>query len=372
MTTGAGHAQRRVLVAVHTLLTLKYIDRYLTLMRADPRLTFVATQGSDRYSPGVVEALPRLGLPTIPFAEAVAEPWDLVMFATHGGERFFTKAKSKVHIQHGIGAGKRANGDFTYGRYWALHRGVPKYDLMLEASHDTARRAINAVPELRGQIAVVGDPFCDDLLARVQHRTRFRRQLGVEPDQRAFLIASTWGPHGLMESMGRDLIATLERLSGECKVLLTMHNHLWAGRADLPTPWPGVLSRLPPDQITICQPLEDWVPYLVAADVALIDHGSIGLYYALTGKPAITIPVAGKAVVPTAPITRLRAQCPVARTVSELPMAIDLALRRRPARLPVWEITSYPHQAAARTRAALYQQLRLPPFQGPATRTQFS
>jgi hypothetical protein len=63
---------------------------------------------------------------------------DLALFGTHGSEIFFTAA-ARVHIQHGLGAGKLVDGqDYTYGPKWALWDGTPTYDRMLEASHAVA------------------------------------------------------------------------------------------------------------------------------------------------------------------------------------------------------------------------------------------
>jgi hypothetical protein len=56
----------------------------------------------------------------MPYCVAVRRAWDLALFGTLGSEIFFT-AGARVHIQHGLGAGKLAGGqDYTYGPKWAL------------------------------------------------------------------------------------------------------------------------------------------------------------------------------------------------------------------------------------------------------------
>jgi hypothetical protein len=359
-------AQRRVLLAVHTLLTLRYIRRHLNILRQDQRLAFYATQGADDYSVGVAAALPRLCLPMIPFDEAAAQQWDLALFATHGGEIFFRDTACKIHIQHGIGAGKRVDGhDFTYGRPWVLWEGRPKYDLMLESSHSTMRRAVAAVPELADRVRVVGDPFADDVLHGMQHRCRFRAQLGIEQGQTAVLLMSTWGQHGLLAAHGRDLLEAALRLPRKYKILLTMHDHLWTGGRDEASPWPSRLAQLPKDQFAICGLLQDWVPHVIAADVAILDHGSLGLYYALTCKPAITAHVPEYVVVPNAPATRLRACYPLLESTAHLQRVVDDVQRHHDPQAVgrfLGDITSYPGQAVPRIRAVLYERLRLSPL----------
>lgn len=361
---GVDRSRKRVLMTAHTLLTLKYIRRHFDLLRADDRLAFYATQVGDDFSPGVSDALPHLGVPIVAFDEAIRQPWDVVLFATHGGASSFREASSKIHIQHGIGAGKRVNGsDFTYGRQWALWEGKPRYDVMLEASNSTKQRAIRTVPELADRITVVGDLFCDDILAGVERREAFRAQLGIHPGQTAVLFMSTWGPHGLFRARGIELLAAAQRLPPQYTFLVTMHNHLWAGRFDEPSSWPEHLAMLPEDRFAICGPLDDWVPFVVAADLAVVDHGSLGLYYAMTRKPAMAIHVPDHVVTPDAPATQLRARYLALERVTDLEAVIQAALRQHPFQdiEPILrDITSFPGEAAARTRSVLYQQLQIP------------
>src|SRR5438067_13494182 len=105
-----------------------------------------------------------------------------------------------------------------------------------------------------------------------------------------------------------------------------MNNHVWSGRTDQPGSWPARRARVHRERFVICGPLADWVPYIVAADVAIVDHGSLGLYYALTRKPAITIHVPEHVVTPDAPATRLRARYPVIERAADLQSVIELAL----------------------------------------------
>jgi hypothetical protein len=106
----------------------------------------------------------------IPYCAAVRRSWDLALFGAHGSEIFFT-AGARVHIQHGLGAGKLVDDrDCTYGPKWALWEGAPKYDRMLEASHAVRRYAVAACPPLAGHISLVGDLRADRLLAADRDR----------------------------------------------------------------------------------------------------------------------------------------------------------------------------------------------------------
>ena len=285
------------------------------------------------------------------------------MFGTHGGEIYFDHTRSRVHVQHGLGAGKLVDGDdFTYGPRWALWNGRPKYNLMLEASHAVQGPAVAACPPLAGVIAVVGDLFADQLLAAQQHRSQHRAALGIGDDELAVILISTWGPNGLMGSTGTALLDGAVAMPS-CRVLLTMHPHLWHGRVGGSSPqWGDRLAPLRKRGLIVCGPNDSWIPHLTAADVAVIDHGSLGLYWGLLGRPTVAAAVAEEVINPESPIARLRAvstaldPIDLQRTIARALVAHDPErnLRR------VGEIVFYPGQSVGRTRHMLYQALGIP------------
>jgi hypothetical protein len=354
----------RVLLVAHTRLSWQYVWETYGLLKDDRRLTFAITQGEDDFGGGVAATISQLGLPILPWGDAVAEQWDLAFFGTHGGEIFFSRAGTKVHIQHGLGAGKLVAGDdFTYGPRWALSNGRLKYNLMLEASHAVERSAIAACPPLAGVIAVVGDLLADRLLASRALRDQYRAALGIQPGQVVVLFASTWGRHGILGATGTRLLERALTVP-DYAVMLTAHPHVWERRRNDRTPrWDRRLAPLTAAGLRVCGPDESWVPYLVAADLAVIDHGSLGLYFALLQRPTVCIPVPATEINPRSPIAALREHSPLVTTPDDLLRAIEDARRMHGSELPAarcGEIVSYPGEAAMRTRVVLYQRLPAP------------
>lgn len=266
---------RRVLLVAHTRLSWSYVHQHAELLGADPRIQLTVTRAPDAYGSGVEADIRRSGYPQVPLREAISLPWDMALFGTHGSDLFFGRTTARVHVQHGIGAGKRVDGhNFTYGPRWALWRGQPKYEVMLEASHAGRDRAVAACPQLGPVITVVGDLAADRLLASLPARDTYRQALGIAPDETAILVTSTWGPYGLMARMGPRLLPALLRLSGKRRVMLTMHPHLWSGHHGDRRHWARRLSAYVHGGLLVCHPDETWVPYLAAADIAVTDHGS--------------------------------------------------------------------------------------------------
>jgi len=353
-----------VLLVAHTRLSFGYLLDHYRLLASDPRIRWAVTRARDDYAAGVEEMIELSDLPRIPYCVAVRRRWDVALFGTHGSEVFFAGARARVHIQHGVGAGKLVFGqDFTYGPRWTLWEGQPKYDLMLEASHHVRRQAIAGCPALIPVITVVGDLRADQLLAAASHRHAHRARLGLSPGDVAVLFMSTFGPHGLLGSGGLALIDQTLRLGGPYRPLLTAHPHVWTGRHDHRRRLAAVLAPRQCDGLLVCGPYDECAPYLAAADVAVVDHSSLGLYYALLGRPLATVPVPARLVNPAAPLTILRSAAPVVDHPSGLAATLAAAVHRhdpavaarvRPA------VTSFPGQAAARTRSVLYRVLGLP------------
>lgn len=357
-----------VLLVAHTRLSLGYVLEHYSLLRDDTALSFTLTRAPDEYAAGVEQMMDATGLPRLPYGAAVRRPWDLALFGTHGSAVSLAGAASRVHIQHGLGAGKLVDGqDFTYGPKWALWEGAPKYDVMLEASYAVRDRAVAACPPLAGRIRVTGDLRADRLLAADRDRATHRAALGIAPGELAVLVISTFGPHGLLGSCGLGLVDELLAWQG-ARAMLTVHPHVWAGRHDHRAAVGAMLALRAARGLIVCGPDRDWAPFLAAADVAVTDHSSLGLYFALLARPTVAVPVLAGVVNSLAPVAALRALSPAVTGPGGLAAAVTAAAGRfDPAAFAPFRggLAAHPGQAAARTRSVLYEQLGRPAAQPP-------
>jgi hypothetical protein len=351
-----------VLLVAHTRLSLGYVlDHYRLL--TDAGLNFTITRAPDEHASGVEQMMDATGLPRLPYCVAIQRTWDLALFATHGSEIFFAGADSRVHIQHGLGAGKLVDGqDFTYGPKWALWDGKPKYDVMLEASYEVRGRAVAACPLLADRIRVVGDLRADRLLAADRNRLAYRAAFGIEPDELAVVVISSFGPHSLFRGCGLGLIDELLTWRG-ARVLLSVHPHVWTGRHDYRAGLDAALAPRTARGLLVCGPGQDWEPFLAAADLGVIDHSSLGLYFSLLARPTVAVPIPAGVANLTAPVAVLRALSPMTVNPRTLRPAVARAMDRfDPDAFAPWRhgLVAHHGQAASRTRSVLYQLLGLP------------
>jgi len=196
-----------VLLVAHTRLSLGYVLDHYRLLRHDPGLRFTLTRAPDQYPAGVEEMMDGAGLRRVPYCAAVRRAWDLALFGTHGSEIFFTAA-ARVHIQHGLGAGKLVDGqDYTYGPKWALWEG-PR----------------NTIACLRPATRCA-----------VMRWPRARRWPGMSAWWATCGPTGSWPQAGTGTRTAGPARAGANRRTARrpgVRVLLTVHPHVWAGRHD--------------------------------------------------------------------------------------------------------------------------------------------
>lgn len=279
------------MIVIHTALSAKYLARALSTIDHDPRIDFSVLFAEDHFSDHTPSKT-KLIYPIVSLTEASLIHWDLAIVAAHHVPDGI-KAKRKLHIQHGLGSGKTVNNqDYTYGYDFTFNReGEARYDLMFEASEEVAKNAVSHNPQIQPIVSVVGDMACDNVLnARTKYRAMYRHALGLGSDDIGILVSSTWGKDGLLEGHGRWLLRALLDLPEQFKLLVAAHPHAWKNGDDH-SEWANLLAILRTDRAIVCYPSEDFGPYFAAADAAIIDHSSMGLFSALCNLPCAHVPV---------------------------------------------------------------------------------
>lgn len=154
----------RCLFIVHNAVSYYYIKRYMDVIERhfpDARIGLCVDR-NDQFADAMAQ-LASIPIPSLTLDEALTQPWDIAFFAAHGGAHRLPDTTCKIHIQHGLGYGKRVLGDnYTYGPLWTMRDERCIYDLFFEASHTEALRVEKAFPH-PGRAAV-----CD----RQSHRRR--------------------------------------------------------------------------------------------------------------------------------------------------------------------------------------------------------
>lgn len=349
--------RKRALLVVGNDMNARYVDAIKNLFEGDARVAFFATEGLGDNAAARAYAA-EIDIPYVSRLRAMFRWWDLIVFAAHHAPGHFHPDIPKLFIHHSYDSGKKSNGeDHRYGSNFVLDaEGRPRYTVMLDMSEHTRERVERELPALRGSIRVVGDLMADQLLGSQSQREEIRHELGFAPDERVVLIMSTWGADSLMESMGHEILATAGALGPPYRFILSTHPNHWSGPHAKSQPWGERLLAAKERGFSVIEPGDDWSRFAIATDVAITDHTSLAVTFALLGKPMYFVPV-NPSEIAEGTIGRALYE---ALPRLEAPSQLESTLRRASEDYPLntlreirARINSYPEEAEARTRRVI-------------------
>lgn len=368
------HAERTVLVVVHTVTALNRLNDLLTVFDSDRRIQLVCgVPGTSAVTAGVEEALAGSGAVVLPWQQAIMTEFDLAVSVHHSGNLHDIVAPLAV-LSHGIGYSKysnrrSANGNRTvYGLSpQSLVQDGTVVPRAIVLSHDTELERLAAtVPDAVGAAVVAGDPCYDRLIASRPNRNRYREMLGAPSRASIVLVSSTWGANSLF-GRSPDLIARLlaELDTDRHTVCAVLHPNIWYAHGPAQVRlWLADCLRA---GLRLVPPAAGWQQALLAADVVIGDHGAVSGYAASLGLPTLLAAFPQDDVVTGSAIEALGATAPRLDLTGPLEPQLRAAIRAPRDHRPVRDLaTSVPGRSAALLRSVFYDLMNLPePPTGP-------
>ncbi len=359
----SGRHNKQVLLVASNGLMFDYVNNLRRLVAADPRLDFVVATPSETEFPIIAARCHSEKLPLIGYRKSRLLPWDLIVFADHWIAPGYDPTVKKLLVNHAISGGKMSHGlPYRYNpKLNTYHDGSRLYDCIFEASQHVCDMVLAKQSDLADVIAVVGDLRADQLIARQADREEIRRQFGFSDQHTVVLVQSTWGP-SIMESIGRELINQCRQLArqGSCRFILSTHPKHWYGEYSKKHPWGQFLLDQQDEAFVIAKPEDDWAPFMIASDIAITDHTSLAVNYALLGKPMLYVSVSGAELVEQFPVWKLSRVLPYLSTPASLEKELKSALTDFPAaevEAIAREIVAFPGEAADRMTGHFYELL---------------
>ncbi|MFF0388959.1 hypothetical protein ACFYS8_09715 [Kitasatospora sp. NPDC004615] len=375
---------RRVLLVAHNVTSATRLLDVVGLFRDDLRVQLLATcPGSSPFRSGLPELLHSLGVPVVPWEQALELAPELAISASFGGQLHELKSRLIV-LSHGVGYNKKlATPDtghrtpdtgapvFGLSREWLLHDGVPVADALVLSHPDQLDRLAAACPEAAGTAVLGGDPCFDRILAARPRRDAFRRAFGVRPGQRLIVLNSTWNPTSLFGDGGAEdilplLLSRLPELPlDEYRVAVVLHPNVWHGHG------PGQV-RLWLDGarragVTLVDPVADWRQALIAADAVIGDFGSVSYYAAALGTPVVLAAAGASVLDDGSQVAAFVREAPKLDLHAALaPQLAELLARGTAPAGPAELTSSRPGESAGLLRALFHRLLDLPEPPAPA------
>ncbi|MCD0449696.1 hypothetical protein LO762_10910 [Actinocorallia sp. API 0066] len=363
---------RVVLALARTTTSAIRLLDVLPVFEGTDVLVVFAFDGDSAFSGGAEAVVRAAGWPVVPWRELRHLDHDLVLTASENTDLRPARAPVVV-LPHGIGFHKLVPDSGSAGhRISGLVPGriLGRREVSLVVSHAAQRDQVAALDERMGARCVVtGDPTLDRLAASLPYRGRYRARLGVGREQRLVTVTSTWAPDGVYGANGalyRRLLAELP--ADEYRVAAVLH-------PNIPTfEGPARFAQLHGDALDsgLIQVPQDegWHGAVVASDLVVGDHGSVGLYAVGLGIPFV-LGSRGRSVVPGTPPDDLARLAPRLRPDLGLRAQVEEAIddhKPDAHRLLAERMFAFRGEAADRLRAHLLDLLGLPVPERPALR----
>jgi CDP-glycerol glycerophosphotransferase len=140
-------------------------------------------------------------------------------------------------------------------------------------------------------IRLIGMPRLDCLVDGSLQRNEVLTALGIDPSRKTILYAPTWSKYSSVALMGEEIVRRLG--AAGYAVIVKLHDRsrqrddYYSGGVD----WGQKLAPLLQTTGGLLATGNSTSPYLMAADVLITDHSSVGFEYLLLDRPLIRIHV---------------------------------------------------------------------------------
>ncbi|WP_405750268.1 translation initiation factor 2 [Streptomyces sp. NBC_01411] len=324
---GSGNRQKSVLFAARSATALHRLLDVAPVFAGDNRIgrrRFTLVPGSD-FGVDALAAIEAADARTVPWAEALRQPYDLIVAASPKGDLDLLTGPLAL-LPHGAGFNKslawEGSADSASGLdpAWLLRDGRPLADLHGLAHPGQVARLAAGCPAAAARASVVGDPVLDRMLASLPRRDAYRASLGTG-DRRLIALTSTWGPESLLErrpDLPTELAEHLDCDAYQLALIVHPNEHSRTGSYDLRQ----ALSPALASGLLLPRPYEEWASVLVAADGVITDHGSTALYAAALGIPMAAGCDGGSELIPGTPMAELLSRVTVLDTAADLEPAL--------------------------------------------------
>ncbi len=283
----------------------QHLKLFSEIFRDDHRARFkIMVKASRKKAPSVHALIKKLlPFPEVSSLRAYLCEWDMIIGAGHAGYQLLLNPRNcpTIYIGHGPQNKCRPGSEttITYDQsafkpqsiFNLYKKDQPIYSRMFEEDEKVRDLIIETIPSLNNVISVVGDMFYDNVLSEAKHREKFRRQLGIGPDETSVFVLSTWRPECLIESVGDAFLEESRRLLEEFKFIISVHPNEYVAKYPGQRVWGEYLRTQRKHGYIIREPDEDFIPHMVACDIVLTDHTCLADYAMLLQKPIICVPV---------------------------------------------------------------------------------
>jgi hypothetical protein len=276
---------RRVLACVRAPMNYVVMAPVYKRMAQDSRVQFYFTTSPDASREADVYRDAEDGLQVINWRDAKFMKFDAFLAADFIWMSL-PRGTRRVQMFHGV-AGKYTN---VYDTPDESARG---WDRLFFINQRRLRNFVRsgALDANSKAARLIGMPKVDCLVDGSLSRDAVLERLGIDRSRKVILYAPTWSAHSSLVTMGQELVERL--VAAGYAVIVKLHDrshdpeHEHSGGVD----WVSLLGPLLRASGGHLATGTDSCPYLVAADLMITDHSSVGFEYLLLDRPLVRIEV---------------------------------------------------------------------------------
>lgn len=316
-------SRRRVIVEARTPMNLAVLAPVWRALLGDERLDVRFTH-PDRTD--IAEAVAAAGVQSrvVPRARAAIQRWDLYLNADPWDPAGLWRCRRRVNFFHGV-AGK-----YDLECPTGLPLGLARYDRVAFPNAGRMQRYVAAALVAPERAALVGFPKLDALVNNLVPSHSKASALGLDATVPTAIYAPTFSPQSSLQLHGEDIVRAL--LDKGLNVIVKLHDRsldpdpAYSGGKD----WRSRFAVFAGTGRFLFASDGDSTEYLLASDVMVTDHSTIGFEFCALDRPLIVFDVPDLLVaarVDQAKARLLRNAADVVTAVAQLEGVVDLILR---------------------------------------------
>lgn len=232
------------------------------------------------------------GTDIIPIAgtKVYTTKWELIVIPDLFLPPYFDKQLVPVlYINHGSHMVSVDDGEntYAYSNTTFEQNGQPKCTAMLEANSRIAELLCKQ-DKWKNIIKPVGCKDCDEIIAAMANRDEYRKQLGIAQDEIFVMCFGSWRKHSLFHYIDDSFFLQAQELMNKGYVFgLSIHPGEYKRYSDTQEPKGEYIDSMADKGFIIRKPSQDYIPYMIAADIVITDFSTMSEIAILCDKKLI-------------------------------------------------------------------------------------
>lgn len=194
-----------------------------------------------------------------------------------------------LYIGHGSGGISYDGGEHSYDYSSASldAKGRPLYDIMLEPNKETAKM-MKSDPVYGPVIRSAGYRFAYKMKEAASGKEEYQRSLGIPAGKKVVSIWGSWNKESLFHVLGAELFDVCGELKKQgYEFIFSIHPREYQAYADDVQPMGELVENQRENGFFVRSPGEDWLPYMMASDMIVVDYSAMLSLAVLAGKKVI-------------------------------------------------------------------------------------